>query len=121
VTILAAGHVDAAGFVASALAGVTGVAIHEAPMPDRPPVGPAALIQTPEAVEVRGLGPCEYRFRVSVVVIGKDSGGQGLLEATDEVCDALAAVGVQTATTGMQYTPSPTSPAAIPAVLITGN
>jgi hypothetical protein len=118
--IVATGHVDAATFVRDALAGVAGLGIYDPPVPVRPPVGPAALIQVPEAIEVRGLGPCEWRFRITVMVIGTDTTAIDLLPTADAVCDALAAVGVQCNTTGMQYQPSPTSPAAIPAVLITG-
>ena len=116
--IQAASHTEAATLVADAL-GAVGVKVHPPPIPTTPVAAPAVLIQTPEAVEAKGLTPCRWAFQVSVMVVGADTTGRGLLALVDSVAAALAARGLTT-TTSPQLYQAPNTPAPLPAVLISG-
>lgn len=104
--------------VVEALEGL-GVVVHRPPIPTTPVASPCVLVQTPEAIEARGLTPCRWVFQVSVLVVGADTTGAGLLALVDKCSQRLAARGLKV-TTSPQFYQAPTTPAALPAVLIRG-
>lgn len=120
--IRASGHTAAAALVADALSGAI-VPIHPDPIPTKPLTGACAWIQTPQALEqlpIKGPGnDCSWSFAVSVLVIAADTTARDLLQAVDDVTDRLAAAGIQ-CTTSPQLYQTPNTPAAVPAVLVTG-
>lgn len=112
-------HEEAAAAVLTLLDGVGGLAPHAPPVPTRPVSSPALLLQVPEAVAVKGLRPCRWEFTVQVLVVSGSPEGSDLLGLVDQACQALAAGGLSVTTSPQLYQP-PSTPAALPAVLIRG-
>lgn len=123
--IVADGHQDAADLVVTTLRdGVTGAQVYAPPIPTEPVAAPAILVQTPRAVEARGIGgingPCKWAFRVECLVLSSDTMGTGLLALADEAILALASSGIQVQSEPVTYQQTPNTPAGLPAVRLIG-
>lgn len=116
--IAAESHQEAADFVVGLLVGAPGVsAVHAPPVPTSPVAAPCVLVATPEG-EPSSIAATGGLFRCQVLVVGGDTVGTGLVALVDSVCAALHAAGVRFATGRTTYNP-PTSPAPLPAQLVT--
>jgi hypothetical protein len=118
--LVATSHAEAASVILEAIASAP-IVVHEPPIPTNVVSGPAALVQSPQAIEVKTLrgAECHWRFRFTILVIAGSTTGKGLIENVDAICSLLIAAGIQITTSPQVYQP-PNTPAPIPAVLIQG-